>query len=120
MFQIVLGVIERIQKEKRFHKWLFLRKGRRFSKTPVSSEVASEEPEVASVEPEVNAVAHTLDSLNDRDRILALLHYLMKLPLIDMAEIYKCEPESIQFRLQRGRSRLRREIEASQTGSELT
>ncbi len=47
------------------------------------------------------------------DRLAALLYYQFNYGYEDIAEILKCEVHTVHFRLQKSRSRLRRELEAS-------
>lgn len=47
------------------------------------------------------------------DRLPTILYYQLNLKIGDIAEILKCEEHTVHFRLQKSRSRLRRELEAS-------
>ncbi len=103
----ILEVFDRVQKEKRLQKRILLNKVKSQAFEKIS------QPSHYLAEPQAKMVNKVLDTLNREDRLLTLFRYLLKIPLDELASIYRSDVKTIQLRLQVGRSRLRREIETS-------
>jgi LysM repeat protein len=105
IYRTIIDVFGRVLKEKNFLRGLLHRRNRKKGR-----EVLFRQPPSLD-EPLAKIVQNILDSLTPEDHLLSLLRYLLRVPLDKLAQVYKSDIKIILFRLQIGRSRLRREIE---------